>query len=155
MTSQRTQCPWDCFGLLWFLALFCTKNISAIAMTCNIEPHVQCIWSIETESNGRRSCCFDKPCIRQLNYLLHYDCLNVHEHKVSWIIKRPFEQFVFQRRFISQSRISTREKGNKIWKFTRTLNTDLSQRQPLLLNWLITCNTTLYKTAKFCNSNDL
>ena len=68
-------------------------------MTCNIEPHVQCIWSIETESNGRRSCCFDEPCICQLNYLLHYDCLNVHE-KVSWIIKRPFEQFVFQRHFI-------------------------------------------------------
>ena len=31
--------------------LFCTKNISAIAMTCNMEPHLQCIWSIETESN--------------------------------------------------------------------------------------------------------
>ena len=47
-------------------------------MTCNIELHVQCIWSIETESNGRRSCCFDELCICQLNYLLHYDCLNVH-----------------------------------------------------------------------------
>ena len=66
-------------GLLWFLVLFCTKNISATAMTCNIEPHVQCIWSIETESNGRRSCCFDESCVCQLNYLLHYDCLNVHE----------------------------------------------------------------------------
>ena len=56
-------------------------------MTCNMEPHLQCIWSIETESNrveeeeedGRRSCCFDEPCICQLNYLLHYDCLNEHE----------------------------------------------------------------------------
>ena len=124
-------------------------------MTCNIEPHRQCIWSIETESNGKRSCCFDELCICQLNYLLITAALMYTKHKVSWIIKRPFEQFVFQRRFISQSRISTREKGNKIWKFAWTLNTDLSQRQPLLLDWLITCNTTLYKTAKFCNSNDL
>ena len=45
---------------------------------------------------------------------------------VSWIIKRSFEQFLFQRRFISRSRISTREKGNKIWKFAWTSNTDLS-----------------------------
>ena len=31
------------------------------------------------EEDGRRSCCFDEPCICQLNYLLHYDCLNEHE----------------------------------------------------------------------------
>ena len=155
MTSQRTQCPWDCFGLLWFLVLFCTKNISATAMTCNIEPYVQCIWSIETESNGRRSCCFDESCVCQLNYLLHYDCLNVHETQSLLDHQKTFWAVCFSTTFYSQSRISTREKGNKIWKFAWTLNTDLSQRQPLLLNWLITCNTTLYKTAKFCNSNDL
>ena len=65
-------------------------------MTCNIELHVQCIWSIETESNGRRSCCFDEPYICELNYLLHYDCLNVHgKPKVSWIIKRSLSSFFF------------------------------------------------------------
>ena len=75
--------------------LFCTKNISAIAMTCNMEPHVQCIWSIETESNGRRSCCFDEPCICQLNYLLHYDCLNVHETQSLGSSKDLLSSFFF------------------------------------------------------------
>lgn len=156
MTSQRTQWSWYCFGLFWFLALFCTKNISAIAMICNIELHIQCIWSVETESNGRRSCFFKEPYICPLNYLLHYDCANVHETKSLLDHQKTFSAVsLFQRRFMSQSRTSTGEKGNKIRKFAWTLNTDQSQRQPLLLNWLIPCNTALYKTAKFFNSNDL
>ena len=66
-----------------------------IAMTCNIEPHVQCIWSIETESNGRRSCCFDEPFICPLNYLLHYDCVYVHETQSLGSSKDLLSSFFF------------------------------------------------------------
>ena len=111
MTSQRTQCPWDCFGLLWFLVLFCTKNISAIAMICNIELHVQCIWSVETESNGSKEIVlFWRTLYLSAKLFTALRLRLCTRNLVSWIIKRSFEQFLFQRRFISWSRISTREK---------------------------------------------